>query len=94
MVILNNPDIGKTSVVSTRHLKLEDNVELDYSKEHYKKKLLFKENILHDTLIEIEITSIKEPSKLNLLLFKRIKSIYFMSMIYICSNQFLKRIRD
>ncbi len=74
MISLFNPDIGKTCVVSTRHLELEDNVELDYSKEHYKKKILFKESILFDTYIEVELTSISKPAKLNQLLFKGLKA--------------------
>lgn len=64
------PDLGKTAVVSTRELSLRDKKVHSFTDILYPNQILFKENILNDAYIEIELTSISKPTLLHKLFHK------------------------
>ena len=74
-VTLYYPTPGKTSLVTTRRIELLDNVTYDYTQEDFSKQILFKEAILDSAYIVVELTSIKEPTKLGLIFYKLFKGI-------------------
>lgn len=64
------PDLGKTAVVSTREFSLRDKEAHSFTEIPYPNQILFKENILHDAFIEIELTSISKSTLLHKLFHK------------------------
>ena len=49
--------------MTVRSLELKENESLDYTKEDFKKQLVFKEIIRGDSVLEVEITAIDKASK-------------------------------
>ena len=76
-VTLYYPTPGKTSLVTTRRIELLDNVTYDYTQEDFSKQILFKEAILDSAYIVVELTSIKEPTKLGLIFYKLFKGTFY-----------------
>lgn len=57
------PSENKPAIMTVRSLELKENESLDYTKEDFKKQLVFKEIIRGDSVLEVEITAIDKASK-------------------------------
>lgn len=64
-VTLIYPSPGVPYVMSTRPLQLEDNVDYIYRSESLQDHMMFKEVIAGDSALEVEITAIERPGKIE-----------------------------
>lgn len=69
------PSVGKTAVVATRKISLRDNEDKVFENEPYPKQILFKEEILKDAYLEVELTSIRKSSFLSKLFYKILNTL-------------------
>lgn len=64
-VALVYPRPGVTSLNSFRPISLQDEKPLDYSREDFRDRLLLKEYIAGEAALEVEVTAIERPGKLE-----------------------------
>jgi hypothetical protein len=72
---LYHPSVGKTAVVSTREISLRDNEEKVFVNDSYPKQILFKEEILNNAYLEVELTSIRKSSFLSKIFYKMVNTL-------------------
>ena len=73
---LIGPNTTKASVISARSLKLLDKQNFDTSLIPFEDKFLFKEDILGDCMLKIEITAVEKISKLEKFFLKAFPNVF------------------
>lgn len=69
------PNTTKASVTTARSIKLTDKHELDMAEVDFEDKFLFKEDILGDCMLKIELTAVEKVSKLEKFFLKAFPSL-------------------